>query len=302
MIDWETQSLRSFLFVPGSDEHKLSRAATFGSDAIVIDLEDAVADQRKQAARATTRAAIPTFGKDTPVAVRVNTTTTSQLEDDIAAVITPGLNAIVVPKVEDVEGLERADRTVTRIEQAAGIEPGTVRLLAVIETPTGIARCETIMSDAPDRVHTCIFGSGDFSTALGVDLTPDAQEILYARSRLVVAARAAARAAPIDGPWLWLEDAKGLETDSVRSRQLGFQGRAILHPCQVAPVQRSYSALTEEAVARARRIVAAFEDAERRGVAALRVDEQFVDYPIYRSARERILQYGAMRNDREVDR
>jgi citrate lyase subunit beta/citryl-CoA lyase len=138
-----------------------------------------------------------------------------------------------------------------------------------------------------------VFGAGDFTTELGVDLTPEATEILYARSRLVVATRAAGLAPPVDGPWLRLKDMEGLEADCVRSRGLGFQGRVAVYPPQGDPVQRGYSALSDEDAARNRRIVEAFEEAEAQGVASLRVDGLFVDYPIYRLARDRIRRYDA---------
>jgi citrate lyase subunit beta/citryl-CoA lyase len=205
------------------------------------------------------------------------------------------MDAIMVPKIEDTESLERADAALARAEQDAGLEVGTIRVLGLIETPKGISRCEEILAAAPARVHTAVFGAGDFSTELGVDLTPDATEVLYARSRLVIAARAAGLVAPIDGPWLRLTDVEGLEADCARSRQLGFQGRVNVYPPQVEPTQRSYSAMSDDDAQRARRIVEAFEEAEGRGVASIRVDGTFVDYPIYRLARDRLRRYDAWR-------
>jgi citrate lyase subunit beta/citryl-CoA lyase len=295
MTDWSDQLLRSLLFVPGSDERKLAKVGTFGADAIVIDLEDAVADDRKVQARGITRAAVPTYGDGQAVIVRVNSLQFGTLEDDIAAVVTAGLDGIMVPKIEDTEALRVADAALAAAEQAAGLAAGAIRVLALIETPLGLTRCEEILAAAPERVHTAVFGAGDFTTELGVDLTPDATEVLYARSRLVAAARAAGLAAPVDGPWLRLQDVEGMEADCRRSRQLGFQGRVTVYPPQVEPVLRSYSALTDEEAERNRRIVEAFEEAEARGVASLRVDGTFVDYPIYRLARERIRRYDAWR-------
>jgi citrate lyase subunit beta/citryl-CoA lyase len=295
LITWEDQSLRSLLFVPGSDQRKLAKVGTFGSDAIVIDLEDAVADDQKLAARGTARAAVPTYGEGTVVVVRVNGVTTGALEDDVSAVVTPGLDAIMVPKVEDAETLAHLDAVVAAAERDAGLEVGKIRVIALIETPLGLVRCESILLGAPKRLHTAAFGGGDFTTELGVDLTPEATEVLYARSRLVVAVRAAGLANPIDGPWLALKDSAGLEADTLRSRGLGFQGRIAVYPPQVGIVQRAYSMLDEDVAAHQRRIVEAFEEAEGRGVASLRVDGTFVDYPIYRRARERILRYDAWR-------
>lgn len=295
MVNWSGQVLRSLLFVPGSDEHKLGKVGGFGADAIVIDLEDAVADDQKLAARDTTRVAVPTYGDDTVVIVRVNGIGTGSMEGDVAAVVVAGLDAIMVPKVEDAATLTRLDAAIAAAEDAAGIPTGTIRVIALIETSLGVSRCEAILAGAPERVHTAAFGAGDFTTELGIDLTPEATEILYARSRLVIATRAAGLAAPIDGPWLRLRDTEGLEVDSRRSRGLGFQGRVTVYPPQVETVLRAYSMLTDEEVARERRIIEAFEEAERHGVASLRVDGIFVDYPIYRMAHDRMLRYDAWR-------
>ncbi|MEN3283880.1 MAG: citrate lyase subunit beta / citryl-CoA lyase [Solirubrobacteraceae bacterium] len=292
-MDCDAQLLRSLLFVPASDERKLAKVEGFGSDAIVLDLEDAVADDRKVAARASARAALPRYGPGTAAVVRVNAITTGLFDADIAAVVTARLDAIMVPKVEDAEALTYADRQIATAERRAGVQVGTIALLAILETPLGIARCESILAGAPARTRTSVFGSADFATGLGVELTPDAEEILHARSRVVVATRAAGLAAPIDGAWLWLDDDAGLQRDTARSRQLGFQGRIALHPRQVASLQRAYSQLSDEELQRSQRTVEAFEAANRRGDAALRVDGRFVDYPIYRLARERLARYEA---------
>jgi citrate lyase subunit beta/citryl-CoA lyase len=294
-VDWAEVLLRSLLFVPGSDQRKLGKVGRFGADAIVIDLEDAVADDEKVGARATTREAIAPLRGSAVVVVRVNGIETGLLDDDIAETVVDGVDAIMVPKVESADTLAHVDDRLRDAEQAAGLEPGTVRVLALLETALGIARCEEILLAAPARVHTAVFGAGDFSVQLGVDLTPEATEIAYARSRLVVAARAAGLAAPIDGPWLRLEDDAGLLADSERSRGLGFQGRVTVYPPQVETVLRAYSALSGEDAERARRVIEAFEEAESRGVASLRVDGRFVDYPIYRLAKDRIARYDAWR-------
>jgi citrate lyase subunit beta / citryl-CoA lyase len=294
-VDRTDGLLRSLLFVPGSDTRKLGKVARFGADAIVIDLEDAVADEEKVGARATTRAAIPDLAGRATLVVRVNGIETGLLDDDVAAIAVEGVDMIMVPKVESADTLAHLDERIAEAEGAAGIAPGTIRVLVLVETARGIADCEAILAGAPARVHTAVFGAGDFSVQLGIDLTPEATEIAYARSRLVVAARAAGLAAPIDGPWLRLEDDEGLEADSRRSRGLGFQGRVTVYPPQVETVLRAYSALSDEEADRQRRVVEAFEEAESRGVASLRVDGRFVDYPIYRLAKDRIERYDAWR-------
>lgn len=287
----EDQLLRSLLFVPGSDTRKLSKIGALENvgDVVVIDLEDAVADEEKVAARSITRDAIPGCStRGSAVAVRVNALPTGRLEADIEAVVRPELDGIMVPKIEDLEALAAVDRALAAAERREGLAVGGTWVLALIETPRGLVECERILAGAPSRTLTAVLGLGDFSTELGIDLTREAQEVLYARSRVVAATRAAGMPKPVDGPWLDLEDEEGLVADCARSRGLGFQGRVAVYPPQVAPVMRAYSWLPQEEVERARRIVDAFEEAERRGVASIRVDGRFVDYPIYRLARERL--------------
>jgi citrate lyase subunit beta/citryl-CoA lyase len=294
-IDWDQQLMRSLLFVPGSDERKLAKVGTFGADVIVIDLEDAVADEHKTAARATTRAAVPTYGPDQVVTVRVNGIETGRLEDDIAAVVCPELAAILVPKIEDTDTLAVADRALAQAEGDNGIDVGTVRIIAIVETPRGIVRCEEILDAAPARTVTAVFGLGDFSVALGVDVTQEGDELAYARGRIVVATRAAGMVPPIDGPYLAVEDQEGLLADSRRVRSLGFQGRVAVYPPQVPGIHQAFSELTEHEEARTRRVVEAFEEAEARGVASLRVDGRFVDYPIYHLATRKLRRLDAYR-------
>jgi citrate lyase subunit beta / citryl-CoA lyase len=298
MIDWDKQLLRSLLFVPGSDERKLAKVATFGADAIVIDLEDAVADEHKTAARQTTRGAIPGYGNGQAVFVRVNGAETGRLEEDIAAVVCPELDGIMVPKIEDTDTLQVVDRSLADAERGCGLEAGHVRVLALMETPRGIARCDEILSSAPARTLTAVFGLGDFSVALGVDLTDEGTELLYARGRVVVAARAGGLAAPIDGPYLRTDDMEGLLRDSRRSRGLGFQGRVTVYPPQVDHVLQAYSELSEAEAEFARQVVSAFEEAESRGVASLRVAGRFIDYPMYHLARAKLARYDAYLTER----
>jgi citrate lyase subunit beta/citryl-CoA lyase len=282
--------LRSLLFVPGNDERKLRKAGSTTADLVVIDLEDAVAEAEKTGARELVAEAVPRLSADVRVAVRVNAIETGRLQDDIASV-TPaaGLSAIVVPKVEAVDTLGAAAEKLVGAER----EAGTIGLLALVETPLGIVRCEDILASAPPRTITAMLGVADFTAALGVDLTEEGTELLYARQRLIVAARAAGMPGPIDGPYLRLDDPDGLLADSRRSRALGFQGRVALHPRQVEPINRAYSELSDEQLAAAERIVEAFERAEASGVASIRVDGRFVDYPVYELAREQLRRHAA---------
>ena len=297
MIDWTDQLLRSVLFVPGSDERKLRKVGTFGADAIVIDLEDAVADDQKIAARGTTRAAVPTYGDQSgAVVVRVN-----GISDGVAGRRHRGRGHARPGRHHGAQGRGPRDAPARRrrARGGRGVRPASSRAPSacsrILETPKALARCEEILAAAPERLHTAVFGAGDYTTELGIDLTRDATEILWARCRLVNAVRAAGLAAPIHGPWLRLEDVEGLEADCLRARALGYQGRVTVYPPQVKTVRRAYSSLTEEEETRQRRVIEEFEEAEARGVASIRIDGRFVDYPIYRLARARIMRYDAWR-------
>jgi citrate lyase subunit beta/citryl-CoA lyase len=294
VVAWEGQPLRSLLFAPGNHARKLDKVGTFGSDAIVLDLEDAVADAEKDGARESVRAALETYTPPTVVFARVNGAETGRMEADVDALVCAHLDGVMVPKVELPETLADLDRQLERLEGDRGLPPGHVRVLALVETARGLVRCEEIALAAPTRVLTLVFGLGDFSVDIGVDLTPDATEILYGRSRVVVAARAARLRPALDGPYLDLKNIDGLVADTRRSRQLGFQGRVVVYPPQVEHVQRAYSELSPEEAERAQRVVEAFEAAESSGSASIQVDGRFVDYPIYERAREKLRLYRAL--------
>jgi citrate lyase subunit beta/citryl-CoA lyase len=292
-IDWEGQTLRSLLFAPGNHARRLEKVGQFGSDAIVLDLEDAVANAEKIAARASTRAALPTY-RDTVVIVRVNGAHTGLTEGDVEAVVCPELDCLMVPKVETADTLTTLDELVGRLERERGIAEGQIRFLPLIETAIGLVGCEEIAFAAPKRVVTLVFGLGDFSVDIGVDLTREATELMYARSRVVVAARAAGMPSPIDGPYPDIHDIDGLIENTLLSRRLGFQGRVVVYPPQVAPVQRAYSELSPEDLEQSRRVVEAFAEAEAAGVASIQVDGRFVDYPLYYRALHRLKLHEAL--------
>jgi citrate lyase subunit beta/citryl-CoA lyase len=293
-VDWERQPLRSLLFAPGNHARRLERVGEFGSDVIVLDLEDAVANAEKVRARSPVKAALATYTGAVVVAVRVNGESTGLMEGDVEAVVSPDLDCILVPKVESVETLQAVSALLDRLEREAGVPEGQIRLLPIVETALGLVRCEELALSAPSRTVSMIFGLGDFSVDIGVDLTRDATELLYGRSRVVVAARAGGLPAPIDGPYLDIHDLDGLVENSLLSRRLGFQGRVVVYPAQVAPVQQAYSELSAEEREQARRVVEAFEEAEASGLASIQVDGRFIDYPLYHRARRRLQLHEAL--------
>lgn len=283
-----TQALRiarSILFTPANDARKCARVGTFGADAFVLDLEDAVANEEKIAAREGLSETLAMHARSIGC-VRINPWLGPLGRDDLDAAVGPDLDAVVLPKVETAAELWEVDQVLSDREQAQGRSPGSIGLLPLLETARGVARAATILDRVPDRVPRVIFGSGDFTTEIGVDLSQDGSECLAARSWLVILSKAAGLASPVDGPYLRIHDDDGLHQDNLRSRGLGFTGRVVVYPGQVATVNRSYREPTQQERERFERIIAEFEVAEEQGVASIQVDGFFVDYPIYARAVE----------------
>lgn len=280
--------LRSLLFAPGNEPRKVSKVATFGADAIIIDLEDAVPDADKVATRAVVRAVLKELQGPT-VCVRVNSLPTGLTDGDIEAVVAEGLDVIVLPKTESREDVLHAEAVIARAEQSAGLPSGRVRLLPIVESARGVLDAAAIAA-AGSRVVTLAFGSGDFTRDLelpSIRWSLEGVELAYARAKLIVDARAAGRPRPIDGPYIAVRDAKGFEADCWTAQRLGFQGKICIHPSQVAPVNRVFAPDPGE-VAFCRKVAVEFTAAVARGSASMTVDGIFVDYPILEKA-ERII-------------
>ncbi len=279
--------LRSLLFCPANEPRKVAHLSHSGADAAVLDLEDAVVEAQKFAARSAAREALPGLGHVVRC-VRVNAFETGLTAADVAAVVCPHLDAIVLPKTEGADDLRRLDRLIGKAEAANGVAPGKIRTIALIETCAGIAAAAAIAAHG-SRLARIVFGSGDLGHDLGLPMLrgdPSAA-LAYGRAKIVYDARAAGLPPPIDGPYLRVRDLAGLEQDCVTARSLGHGGRVCLHPAQVPVVNRVFGPDPGE-VAFARKVVAAFGEAERAGSASILVDDVFVDYPIAHKA-ERVV-------------
>ncbi|WP_395699774.1 HpcH/HpaI aldolase/citrate lyase family protein [Aquabacterium sp.] len=254
--------LCSLLFVPGHRADRFDKALAAGPDAVIVDLEDAVAPADKPAAREALRAWL---APQRPVIVRINAAGTPWFDDDLALCGHPGVAAVMLPKAE------RAD-TVGQLRQAGGLA-----VLPLIESAAGFAALDAI-ARAPG-VQALAFGSIDFQVDLGMrDALED--ELLYFRQRIVLASRLANIGAPIDGVSTAIDDAAVLDADVQRARRLGFGGKLCIHPRQVAAVNTGFA--PSEAERRwARRIVAAVQAS---GGAAVAVDGKMVDLPVLKRA------------------
>ncbi len=281
-------SLRSLLFVPGNSERKFARARDCGADALILDLEDSVAASEKAAARAHVAGLIePGAKRDWTFIVRVNALDTGLTLDDLAAVVKPGLDALLIPKVCGAADVERIGHYLDALEAKAGMASGSVKLASVAtETPKAMFALGSYAPAHP-RLIALTWGAEDLSAALGAtdNKEPDGSwtsPYQLARAQCLFAASAAEILA-IDTVYTDFRDAEGLERDCRRSRRDGFVGRLAIHPGQVATINRAY-APSETEVAHARKIVAAFE--ADPGAGALGVGGKMVDLPHLKAARK----------------
>ena len=291
---------RSMLFAPGNEPRKVQKVGLFGADAVILDLEDAVPKTEKAATRQSIYDTLDSMGH-LNVYVRANSVSTGMTEDDIHGVAHPNLKGIVLPKTESVEEVQQTEKWLNDAERARGAEPGSLQCIPLIETTKGITHVDEIVQ-ASRRIPTVIFGSGDYMLDLDIpafEWTPEGYELFYARARLIVACRAAKIQRPVDGPYLNVFDLEGLEKEAILSKKIGFQGKLCIHPKHVAVINEVFSPDPKD-VALARKVVDAFEDAERKGSASITVDGIFIDYPIYYKA-QRILEHNRAARSTEND-
>ena len=283
--------LRSMLFAPANHARRVEKALSLPADAVILDLEDAVAATEKPAARAQALAAraLPRRGR---LFVRVNALSTQWAHADLVAVVQPGLDGIVLPKVETAAELATAEWLIAALEREAGMAEGALELLPIIETARGLLALEAI-ARAATRARRVAFGAGDFTLDLGLTWTRGEEELLPHRAHCVLASRAAGLEAPVDTVWTDLKDAEGFRLSVERGRQLGFAGKLCIHPDQLAEANRAFGPPPAQ-VERARRVVAAFEEAEAKGIASIALDGAFIDYPIVHAARRVLAQAAAI--------
>jgi citrate lyase subunit beta/citryl-CoA lyase len=287
--------LRSMLFVPGDSEKKFAKAAGTGADALILDLEDAVAPSQKAEARAIVgRLLDDRAPRDWLFFVRINPLGTGLTDDDLAAVVKPGLDGILLPKANGAEDVATVAARLDRLEAAADIAAGTVRIAVVsTETPRAMFNLGSYAPAHP-RLLALTWGAEDLAAAIGATDNKEADggwtsPYVVARA-LCLFASAAAEVIALDTLYADFRDTEGLERDCRRSRRDGFTGRIAIHPDQVATINRAYSPSDEE-VAHARRIVDAF--AARPDAGTLGIDGKMYDIPHLVAARKTLAAAGA---------
>jgi citrate lyase beta subunit len=260
---------RSFLFAPGNDERKLRKALASGADVVVVDLEDAVSVDQKDAAREVVRSVLADGPSVGLVAIRVNGMHTAFFAADVELTRELRPDVLVLPKATPGAGV------------ALGEEGPPV--VAIVETADGLRDAYEVAS--LPRVEALVVGTVDLGVELRLERREDGLEILFARSKVVLDSAAARIRAPIDRVWTDVRDGDGLQADTEFARSLGFRGKACIHPDQVAIVNLVFTPSDEE-LSQARRVVEAYEQAVGEGEGVTALDGDMIDLPVVERARQ----------------
>lgn len=261
----------------------LGKALGFRPDVLVPDMEDSVPAAKKPAARETIREWLPRLAAhDALLMPRVNSIATPWFVDDIAAVVTNGVWGISVGKITSAADISSISIAIASSEREAGLEVGSIRIVPWIETALAIVNCYEICV-ASDRIAAIAFGGEDYTADMGIERHDDERNVMFARSALCTAARAAGVLA-LDTPYFSFRDPEGLRTSCLAAKQLGFKGRFAIHPAQIGIIDESFAPSAEE-IADARRVIEAFEAAERRGRGSTSLDGRVIDVPVVVRAR-----------------
>lgn len=274
---------RSLLFTPANGERKVEKAFASAADGVILDLEDAVAISEKPAAR---EAAIKTLSapRSRMALVRVNALSTPFCFDDLLAVAPAAPDEIVLPKVESAHDVRIADWMLAQLEARHGMVVGGIGLTLILETAAGIAAAAEIARAAP-RIRRLMFGAVDLALDMDLDLDDDAGPMAQARFAIALASRCAGLPGPLDTAFVDIRAPDRLRATASRAWAMGYTGKSCIHPTQIDVVNQVFSA-TPQQVERARRIVAAFDAAERDGSAAIMLDGAMIDYPVMLKARK----------------
>ncbi len=271
------------LYTPGNRKDLIAKAGKFKPDGIVLDLEDAVPIQLKAQTRDELGELIPTL--DIVSLVRVNSEP-QYLQKDLEAVVGNNLYGICLPMAETVDQIVVADKIMTWLERERGIEPDKVKLLLLIETALGVRNCYD-MCVAAKRVESIVFGSaqdGDLQRDLRSDFSIEGPEIMYARQKSLLDARAAKLPYVLDGAFSDIKNEDTLRRDCTLSKRLGYNGRTLIYPGHIAIARECYAPSPKE-VAHYQAVVQAFEDAEKQGLAAINYGGKLIDYAMYKKAK-----------------
>jgi citrate lyase subunit beta/citryl-CoA lyase len=282
----------SMLFVPADTDRFLAKAGRRGADALILDLEDAVARPAKAAARANLAAFVPRLQQDArvPVYVRVNNEP-DLLGPDLEAAIAAGPDGLLVPKVETPAQVVRLDADMRALEERFGRTPGGTRVVALLESPLAICSAQAIAQSSP-RLAALLFGTEDFGAAMGIASTPESMA-LPAQMMALAAAAAGLQPMGLPGTVAEFTDLQAYRAVAMNAKAIGMRGAICIHPSQVAVINEVFGGTAEEADA-ARRLLAVFDASVAAGRGAVAHEGRMIDEPIAVKARRFLARYDAL--------
>ena len=261
----------------------LEKMLSLSPDAYIPDLEDSVPLEEKENARNITASFLSSLKNAGPLVIpRVNSKDSGLFEEDLAAVVGPHIFGISVGKINSAEDVHLISTSVQTREKKAGLNVGSIKLVLWLETARAIVNAYQICAASP-RVLAVAFGAEDFTNDMGVERTGEDSQIAYPRSVVCVAARAANILA-LDTPYFQFRDAEGLRRDALTARTYGFRGKFAIHPDQIDVINEAFSPSARE-IEDARRVVLAYEQAERSGRGSTSLDGKVIDLPVVERAR-----------------
>ncbi|HGN4620975.1 TPA: citrate (pro-3S)-lyase subunit beta [Streptococcus pyogenes] len=276
---------RTMMFVPGANAAMLRDAPLFGADSVMFDLEDSISLKEKDTSRALVHFALKTFDySSVETVVRVNGLDSCGALD-IEAVVLAGVNVIRLPKTETAQDIVDVEAVIERVERENGIEVGRTRMMAAIESAEGVLNAREI-AKASKRLIGIALGAEDYVTNMKTRRYPDGQELFFARSMILHAARAAGIAA-IDTVYSDVNNTEGFQNEVRMIKQLGFDGKSVINPRQIPLVNEIYTP-TKKEIDHAKQVIWAIREAESKGSGVISLNGKMVDKPIVERA-ERVI-------------
>ncbi|GIS94721.1 MAG: CoA ester lyase [Dehalococcoidia bacterium] len=280
--------LRTSMYVPGNKEDWMRKAPKYGSDALILDLEDSVPVPNKAEARGLVRKMLEELGGEKPtLTVRVNRLETGLTSGDLEAVTCPQLYCVLLPKVESPADVVEVDNLLSHFERKVGMEVGSIYIDPGMETATSIRLSFEIASASPRVAHMGGSGGkgGDTARSIGFEWTPEGLETLYLKSKVLIDVRSAGVPYPMSGGWMDIHNLDGLRNLAIQLKQLGYTGMHLIHPSHVPVVNEVFSPSPED-VKHYKGLIAAMEDMRATGAAAVTFDGDMVDIAHEETARK----------------
>ncbi|MGI9568129.1 MAG: HpcH/HpaI aldolase/citrate lyase family protein [Nitrosopumilus sp.] len=276
-----TQLFRSLIFVPGNNPRFLEKAKTLQADIVCFDLEDSVPDNEKKTARKFIKSALKSRKSfESSIFVRTNAPVSGKIPDDLKEIVQNGIDGIVVPKVNNVKELKKIEKILSQLEKKRKLK--STQIIPSIESAEGVVNTYNIASFG-ERVSAVVFGVFDLLNDLGIEYSKELEGSKYSRGKIPVDAKAAGIVA-IDAIWQDLKDQQGFEKDCKAGKNLGYSGKSIIHPDQIAVVHKLFYPNKNE-ILWAEKVCESYLKSVKKGTGATTVDGKMIDEVHFKQAK-----------------